>query len=88
MTTIRERTQAIAADHWKARETMSEKVVVAQESLILAQIEQQLETIHATTRFLLAMKLVEQGHARNLREASKIAKDPARLAAIYPEPRL
>lgn len=87
MSTIRKRAQALAADHWKARETMSERVVVAQESLILAQIEEQLESVHATTRLMLASKLVEQGHAKGLREAFKIIEDPARLAAIYPEPR-
>lgn len=84
MTTIRKRAQAIAADHWKARETMSEKLVVAQESLILAQIEAQIESVHATSRLLLASKLVEQGHAKGLGDAFKIIEDPARLKAIYP----
>jgi hypothetical protein len=55
-------------------------------SVALKGIEQQLDAILAMNRLLLAVRLVQDGHAKDLREASRIVRDLDRVAEFYPEP--
>jgi hypothetical protein len=52
----------------------------------LREIRQDLDSVAATLRFLMAIQLVKDGHAANLIEGGRIARDPERLAALYPAP--
>jgi DNA-binding transcriptional regulator YbjK len=52
----------------------------------LRDVRRSLEDIAATLRFLMAVQLVKDGHAADLIEGGRIARDPERLAALYPAP--
>lgn len=56
-----------------------------EEQDLLTEIENRLEVIEGTVRLMLAMRLIADGHAKDLRTALRIARDPAWLRAIYPE---
>lgn len=51
----------------------------------LAEIERRLRETHAALQLLLAMRILEDGHAKNLGEAVRIAKDLDRVRALYPD---
>ena len=51
----------------------------------LALLEQRLRELEATTRLLLALRIEKDGHAKNLGQAIRIARDLDRVRALYPE---
>lgn len=60
---------------------------------VTPEIREELDAIHrslAETRelleFLLAFRILDAGHAKTLGEAMRIARDPGRAAALFPEP--
>lgn len=51
----------------------------------IALLEQRVDELLATTRLMLALKLIERGHAKDLRAASRLAKDLDRVRELEPE---
>lgn len=61
---------------------MAERTTLEQ----LDDIEERLDDIRALTELLLALRIIEDGHAANMREAFVIARNPFILNKLYPEP--
>ncbi len=52
--------------------------------IALSRIEAHLAGLEATTRLLVASRLIEDGHATDWKAAARIARDPERLRTLYP----
>jgi hypothetical protein len=53
----------------------------------LAAIEERLDDIHERTKLLLALRILEDGHAPDMHVALAFARDPDRLRKLYPQVR-
>lgn len=51
----------------------------------LEAVEQRLHDIEGTSRLLLAFRILQDGHAKNLGEAGGIADDRERVHELYPD---
>lgn len=71
---------AVSEYRTKALEQDAERAVSDQ----LDRIEKRLEEIRATTEILVAVRLIEDLHATNMREALVLARDPEKLKLLYP----
>lgn len=51
----------------------------------IAALDRDVRELEATTRWLLIDRLLRDGHAQDIKAASLIANDPARLRELYPD---
>lgn len=51
----------------------------------LEEVDEKLREIDGTTRLLLAFRIQQDGHAKTLGEAGRIADDRDRVRALYPD---
>jgi hypothetical protein len=51
----------------------------------LERIERKLAGLRSVMELLVALRVQEAGHAKTLREAVAIARDPERALALFPE---
>jgi hypothetical protein len=65
---------------WRRADEIPDDVVARE----IRALEQRVEDLLATSRLLLALKLIERGHAKNLRAASRLAKDLDRVRELEP----
>jgi hypothetical protein len=66
----------------KPRRRTSAEVIEAKTLAELSEIRQRLGEVQGLARFLLASRLVQAGHAKDLHAAAVLIKDKARLDAI------